>query len=193
LLSDTPVSAIAINSQGHLFAGTGDRNTQTGGEGIFRSTDNGENWVKLNTELINADIWDLAINSNDDIFAGTNDGLFRSTDNGETWAELNTGFPGIEVWSIAINNSNGHIFAGIFDRVGPGGVIRSIDNGESWTWVGEDLQDCCIRSVAVNSHGDVFAGYGKGVFYSTNEGESWTEINTGLNGRSLSSAARNQF
>jgi photosystem II stability/assembly factor-like uncharacterized protein len=187
LLSDTPVSAIAINSQGHLFVGTGDHNTRSGGEGIFRSTDNGENWVKLNTELISAEVWTLAINSNDHIFAGTKDGLYRSTDNGETWVNLIPGLSEIQFWSIAINNSNGHIFAvtcappsGVTP---PSPVMRSIDNGDSWTDIGGAVNWPCVRAIVVNSNGDLFVGTGKGAYYSPDEGESWTEINTGLIGR----------
>lgn len=49
------VGSFAINSSGHIFAGT-----YTGG--VFRSTDNGDNWMPINTGLTNIYIWSLAIN-----------------------------------------------------------------------------------------------------------------------------------
>ena len=60
--------------------------------GVFRSTDNGNNWEAVNDGLtvgagINALI---AVGGN--IFAGAyGEGVFRSTDNGETWAQANNG------------------------------------------------------------------------------------------------------
>jgi len=63
------INSIAISSNGHIFAGTDD--------GVFRSTDNGENWTHLNG-LTNLEVWSFTINSNGYIFAGTDDGVFRS-------------------------------------------------------------------------------------------------------------------
>ena len=64
------VFSLAINSSGDIFAGTAG--------GIFRSTDNGENWIDITARLTNDDIHSLAINSNGDIFAGTEAGIFRT-------------------------------------------------------------------------------------------------------------------
>ena len=79
------VSSLAISSIGDLFAGTW-------GSGVFRSTDNGERWTRVNTGLTNATVQTLAINQSRDIFAGTiGSGIFRSTDNGDSWTEVKTG------------------------------------------------------------------------------------------------------
>jgi photosystem II stability/assembly factor-like uncharacterized protein len=64
--------SLAINSDGHIFAGTY--------YGIFRSQDNGDNWTAVDTGLTNGHIQALAINSGGDIFAGTDGGgVFCST------------------------------------------------------------------------------------------------------------------
>ncbi len=66
------VSSLAINSNGDIFAGT-----PFGG--VFRSSDNGDNWTQINTGLTHTDVNALAINSNGEIFAGTQlGGVFRS-------------------------------------------------------------------------------------------------------------------
>ncbi len=67
------VSALVVNSSGHLFAGTQ-------GSGVFRSTDGGETWISASTGLSQRWVLSLAINSTGDIFAGTIDGVFRSND-----------------------------------------------------------------------------------------------------------------
>ena len=62
------VSALAINSNGDIFAGADFIN---GAGGVFRSTDNGQSWVEVNQGVITTDVRALAINSDGDIFAGT--------------------------------------------------------------------------------------------------------------------------
>jgi ligand-binding sensor domain-containing protein len=61
------VTSLAINSSGHIFAGTS-------GIGVFRSEDNGDNWTEVNTGLTSTYVRALAINSSGHIFAGTDDG-----------------------------------------------------------------------------------------------------------------------
>ena len=114
-----PVTTLAINSAGDIFAGTREH-------GVFRSTDNGNNWSQVNNGITDFDIRSIAINQSGHVFVGACVGVLRSTDNGESWhyTSLN-----ICAQSIAIN-SNGHIFVG---RLGSGGIYRSTDNGETWT------------------------------------------------------------
>ncbi len=74
------VNSFTINSNADIFAGTGG--------GVFRSTDNGDNWSAINTGLTNTRVLALAMNSNGDIFAGTRGGgVFRSSDNGDNWRQ----------------------------------------------------------------------------------------------------------
>ncbi len=167
------VQALAINSSGHIFAGTF-------GGGVFLSTDNGSSWMTVNIGLTNTNVRALAINSSGVIFAGTNgSGTFRSTDNGGSWTAVNTGLIHI-VLSLAINSS-GHIFAGTLGR----GVFRSMDNGSSWTAINTGLTNNFVYALAINLSGDIFAGTGGGVFRSTDNGGNWTAVNTGLTNTSI--------
>ncbi len=131
------VHSTAINSNGHIFLGTG-------GVGIYRSTDNGNNWTQINTGLTAGIVRSLALNSNGHVFAGTNNGVYRSTDNGNNWTEINTGLTNSYVSSLAINTS-GHVFAG----TNGGGVYRSTDNGNNWTQIG--LTNIYVYSLAINT------------------------------------------
>ena len=67
-----------------MFAGTNN-------QGVFHSTDNGENWTAINNGLTSNQINSLiVIGSN--IYAGTwGGGVFRSTDEGANWNAINNG------------------------------------------------------------------------------------------------------
>ncbi len=62
--------------------------------GVFRSSDNGDNWSPINTGLTDTDVLALAFNSNGDIFAGTNGGgVFRHVESPTAVEEISTRIP----------------------------------------------------------------------------------------------------
>jgi photosystem II stability/assembly factor-like uncharacterized protein len=61
-----PYPCYAENSVGHIFMGT-----RSYGTGIWRSVDFGESWESINTYLPTLEIWSLAIDSDDYLYAGT--------------------------------------------------------------------------------------------------------------------------
>lgn len=177
------VDALAINDSGDIFAGTG-------GGGVFRSADHGNNWVHVNTGLTNLYSFALKINSLGHIFAGNSpfypvgDTVFvyRSTNNGDNWTaiNINIGLPGYNVVAIGI------------DCEGQG-VVRSTDNGESWDTTG--LTGGYTAALAINSSGHIFAARLlsglSGIYRSTDGGTTWDSINTGLADRRVQSFAIN--
>lgn len=110
-LSSLAVYSLAVRSDGDILAGAAD--------GIYRSTDNGEYWSKLDTM---SDVRSIVINSKGNIFAGTDGGgAYRSTDGGGTWIAVNSGLVNANVYSLAFD-SIGIIYAGTYG----GGVFRSV-------------------------------------------------------------------
>lgn len=164
-------NSIAVNANGDIFAGTDNY-------GVYRTTDNGENWVQILHESNSRHITSLVINSNQDIFIGTIfGGVYRSTDNGENWVQVNQGLTTNYITSFAIN-SHGDIFAGTSGQ----GVFRSVNNGGNWVEINQGLggESYWVRSIEINSLGDIFAGTADGVFRSSDNGENWIAINEGL-------------
>ena len=109
-LTNTYVTALAINGAGHIFAATF-------GGGAFRSTDNGDSWAQLNTGVPNATFLSLTISASGDIFAGGDPlggpvGVLRSTDNGDTWQPVNNGLTTGNGSNALIATVNGYLFAG---------------------------------------------------------------------------------
>ncbi len=163
------VHAIAINTSRNIFAGTE-------GSGVYRSVDNGANWMAINVGLAGIDVRALVIKSSGQLWAGTNgSGVFFSTNNGANWTAANSGLTNALVRCLAINTSN-HIFAGTLF----GGIFRSTNNGTSWTGLNTGLVNTAVSALAINGRGHVFAGTAAGVLRSTDNGNSWTPLNAGL-------------
>ena len=75
------VRALVVNQDGVIFAGVVDL-------GLFKSEDNGENWINLTNGLGHKSVYSIAINSDGRMFAGTRyDGVFYSTNNGNDWIQ----------------------------------------------------------------------------------------------------------
>jgi len=143
--------------------------------GVFRSTDNGDNWSQINQGITNTTVNSLAINDKGHIFAGAEYGVFRSTDNGGNWTEINNGITNTSVRSLAINDS-GHIFAVTIDD----GGFRSTDNGNNWTEINNGLPWSLVKDLAINDSGHVFVGFQVfgGIYRSTDNGDNWRHILT---------------
>ena len=115
---------------GMLFAGTE-------GAGIFRSTDNGNNWIPVNTGLYNEpggrslEVTAIAEKGNK-IYAGTKEALYFSTDIGNTWQYVSTiRVPG-SISGIVILDD--HIYVSTLLK----GVWQSKD-GNSWAQINDGL------------------------------------------------------
>ncbi len=165
---------LLLNINGDIFAGFWG--------GVFRSTDNGNNWIPINSGLTNVQVLSLAISGNN-IFAGTWDGgTFLSTDNGSSWNAVNTGLTNLDVFAIAISGDN--IFAGTW-----GGIFLSTDNGSSWNAVNNGLTNLFINSLAISGD-NIFAGASSSnVYLSTDNGSNWNAVNNGLTNLFINSLA----
>ena len=141
------ITGLAINSSGHIFAGTGT------GSGVFRSTDNGDNWTAKNTGFTNPliTVTSLAINASGHIFSVNDWEIFKSMDNGESWARVYSSSTTVVCLGI---NSSGHIFAGT-----DAGIVRSTDNGNNWTPAG--LMNTTVLSLAINSNLQITVIHGR--------------------------------
>jgi photosystem II stability/assembly factor-like uncharacterized protein len=161
-------SVKALFSHGaYLFAGTS--------KGIFRSTDQGQSWTKLNVTQGGVLIYALAV-SGSRLFVGTNSGLFLSTDDGRSWTRSGENLQHWQgVFSLAVSGPN--ILAGC-DK---GYIYLSTDLGHSWTTVNAGIDPpvkyAALRTIALNvgvaGAPRLIAGTFDGLFVSTNRGHTW--------------------
>jgi hypothetical protein len=100
-------------------------------EGLYRSTDNGDNWGSpLVTVPTGDNIFSIAMNPTTNpntIFAGTRNGPLRSTDNGVSWSPAINGIPP-NSWVRDIEVDSGGIVAAATTN----GVFISTNNGDIW-------------------------------------------------------------
>jgi photosystem II stability/assembly factor-like uncharacterized protein len=173
----TPMQTSLSNWNHNLMANTdGDIFCPDKSRGIFRSADEGANWVEINNGLDLKSANSLHINNNDKLYLSTNAGIFSSTNNGDNWLNINNNFIHSTINTIFSSTDNA-IFAGTFS----GGLYRSDDNGTNWVAINNGLSingftDGHISDIIENSAGFLFtsAGYWESeVYRSSDGGENW--------------------
>jgi photosystem II stability/assembly factor-like uncharacterized protein len=137
--------------------------------GIFLSTDKGETWKSINSDLPDTSIISLLAYDNI-IFVGTYDELFVSTNGGENWKAAGKGIPAhTRIYSIAKFDTI--LFAGTSSA----GIFRSSDYGNTWINVHSgflNFNTTCF----VKKDNKLFAAIDiDGIFVSTDQGSTWDE------------------
>jgi 5'-nucleotidase / UDP-sugar diphosphatase len=157
--------SLAEEPNGDLYAGSW---------GIYRSTDNGENWTA--TAFNFGAFFCFAFNQDSTtnyIFAGSGGGIFRSTDSGASWDTTSNGLPrptSVDVWALAVTQS-GKVYAGTNE-----GLFASTNNGDDWLLVDSIFYQARIRDIEINSHGHIFIAESGRVFRSIDDGQNWVEL-----------------
>jgi photosystem II stability/assembly factor-like uncharacterized protein len=174
-LQNVPVSALAINSIGYLFAAAGGSSNFVE-SGIYRSTNRGDSWVKLTSFIPLLNTLSVAVNPAGNIYAGTRStGVFRSIDTALTWNNINQSLYSDQVKNLTFLQ-NGSLLAGTAD-----GIFITSDNGEHWLSADNDFQINIVNAIWEDNNHIVFSGLdGIGVAKSTDGGFSWTLINSGI-------------
>lgn len=132
-----------------LYAGTE--------KGIVKTTDGGNNWTQLPSEMDSREVWALAIHPSEPgiLFAGTCPSAFyKTTDAGKTWKQLDAeladeceGVPIIPRVTTMIIDPEDHdtVYAGIEID----GMRLSTDGGETWHNRSEGLSSQDIHGLTV--------------------------------------------
>ena len=145
-------------------------------KGVYKSTNNGELWIKQNVTPDSLGVKLLCKNREGQLFVGLwQGGMRKSTDNGVTWTEINTGlYVNIPPNAITINDSD-QIFIGTDGM----GVYRSADAGATWNFCG--IENKAITSIHCGKNGLVIAGTERDETYlSGDNGVTWERIAEGI-------------
>ncbi|BAY24881.1 hypothetical protein NIES2100_46790 [Calothrix sp. NIES-2100] len=141
--------------------------------GIFRTSNDGQNWTAFNKGLPTTDIRTLAFNQiSGKLFVGTEgSGVFRYQEDQEKWLAVNVGLTNLNIQTLYID-TNGYLFAG----TPSGGVFSSKDNGENWAQL--NIGTVGLRSAGTNNWESINTGLPNTVVRAIDE-YSTTIIGTG--------------
>jgi PKD repeat protein len=177
-----------------MYAGTGEGYYNVDavrGGGIWKSTDGGTSWNRLNSSTSYTYITRIAVANNGDVYASTNgSGIIRSTNGGTSWSTVLSSSVGGASTSRAADikiGADGTLFAamGIFSTDG----IYSSADGTTWTKLNtgsNGFPTTGIRRIEIgcapsdaNTIYCLVQGSGNGmngIYKSTNKGSTWTSL-----------------
>ncbi len=158
---------------GAIYAGTI-------GEGLWKSTDQGASFLRIDGSLIRQ-VRDIAFDSSTPgkILVASLGGLFRSVDGGSSFSKV---LP-VAISTVTIDPTNASV---VYAGTQTLGVYKSLDGGETFVASNTgltNLQTSRGGGVAIDPSDSsiVFAGTeGGGVFKSRNGGATWVPVNGGL-------------
>lgn len=161
-------TAVALLISGDsVFAGV---RSNSAWSGIFRSSDNGSNWVSANGDGINYDV-EALIKKDEFIFATQGHQIYVTENNGANWTNVSTGLSTYSVNAFAVSGET--IYAGAR------GVYATTDNGLTWINLTPDWVTT-VTSLAIQD-GAIYAGtMSNGVQLSIDNGTTWNAVNTNL-------------
>lgn len=161
---NTRVRALAVNSQGHVFAGL-----EIGG--VMRSTNGGTSWSRIVSGLGDFRIRDLEISSLNELYAATDTvGVWSFNSANSTWSSLNDGLNSLDTRSILIRN--GYLIVG----TQTGGVFKR-PTGQPWSAASSGLSSLRINGLSQSSvSGAMFACTDTGILSSVDDAASWQPV-----------------
>lgn len=156
-----------------------------GGDGVFRSTDDGITW-KMVDSINNTSSGPLAIMDSVIFYGAGGKGIYVSSDRGSTWMPMDQGLPGQPgnypaAACLAVNGRYvfmGTLTNGVFRSDGPMGPWNA-DNSGLDPGYHPGFSAPCVYCLAVSGE-HIFAGTQFSLSASTNDGASWAAIDSGM-------------
>ena len=156
-------------------------------DGVRRSTDGGDTWVKLNGGIPNPDVHSVAVAAGppNTVVVVVNNDVYTSDDDGTTWKAVGIRevFPFTYPRGIMVQPGNPNV---IFLTIGDstpgrtGTVMRSKDTGKTWEELPLPVEPNTAMWVVNAQPFDpkvVFAGSRYGYLYRSEDGgDSWTKL-----------------
>ncbi|MEO6095687.1 MAG: hypothetical protein ABIW76_08405 [Fibrobacteria bacterium] len=162
------IISLLVNG-GQVFAGTSY-------EGVYRTADNGRNWVHASMGLGSESgaITALAAQGNALFAATASGGILRSLDRGVTWTSAQGNMPLGPLESLGILGR--FLFAGTYGA----GIFRSADSGKTWIQANRGLPQATVTAWLEIGDTCLAGSYSGGAYRSLDRGSTWSPVSYGL-------------
>lgn len=166
------VSALAVSpdfdEDGVLVAGTAE-------DGVFVSTDRGQQWIPWNFGLLDLNVYAAmfspAFAVDQAIYLGTETGVFRSRNGGRAWRPLSFPMDAAPVLSLGYSpgfHEDRRLFAGTETN----GLYISNDGGDHWEPAGQPLNRGMVNAI-FTAEAEIWILLDDGLMVSHDRGQSW--------------------
>jgi photosystem II stability/assembly factor-like uncharacterized protein len=154
-LKDYSITGLFTTPLGNVFA-------ITAIDGVFRSTDKGNNWAKVVFET--GSPWRIVSSPSGDVYASFYDGyLYRLDDKSDTWDTVGGYFKSAVSNLLFLNDST------IVASTNNNGVVLSKDRGNSWNEINSGLPNSDITNLIMTKSGAVFLSIYHGGLYQSSD------------------------
>lgn len=154
-----------------LFAGT------AGNGGIYRTVDNGDNWIAVNSGIqYQGKVFGFCLLGQKIVAAVYNE-IYISANNGDSWQNIKPTNNTYDVKAVAYDGT--YLYAALHGS----GIARSGDEGLTWTVYTSGIADKTIWAILVTDS-KIFIGTNTGIFSSSDKGINWQTANTGISANS---------
>jgi photosystem II stability/assembly factor-like uncharacterized protein len=156
------------------------------GNYVYWSTNNGNNWSRMNSQPFGATAGKLSISAAGQyLYVPVNQsGVLKKFTNTPPWSlsDISSGLPANRIVKLVSpsRNSEQRAYA-IINGVGDNNkVFKTTNAGSSWTNITGNMPDIPVNDLLEYTESTLFVGTDKGAFRSTNAGQSWYRWNSGM-------------
>ncbi|MDR4494171.1 MAG: hypothetical protein R3B74_07070 [Nitrospirales bacterium] len=100
-------------------------------KGLYKSTDQGEQWTKVEGSIEDSYVSAIQLNPADPsvLYLATSDRVQKSEDSGATWQPKTTGLEATSIRSLQVSPQDSKV---LYVGTNGGGLYRSTNAGETW-------------------------------------------------------------
>ncbi len=155
-------------------------------EAVYKSSDTGTTWKRLEGELTRTRVISLGIDPSlpANVFAGTmGDGTYKSPDGGRTWHQFNAGIQKGTISAIVNQIVFNPLGTEMIYAATTVGVFRSVDGGRTWSERMTGMTEVnFVVTLAMDPQRPIvlFAGTTGGLYRSNNGAGSWEKKTNGM-------------